>query len=454
MPKPSDNPTSSQKLIFGLEDTPPFWVSAFAGFQHLLAVIGGILTAPLIIALGMNLPVQETNYLLTSALLISGIATLIQVSKIGVFGSGLLSVQGTSFTFIGPILFAFYSLPDSLSNDEKLAVIFGSCAAASIVMMGLSYHIQKIQRIFTPTVTGTTVTLLGLTLVWATLKNIYTEFSQESSGTWLVLLMSGLVFLVTLAMSLSKNPWVRLSSIMTGLVVGFLVALFFEQTDFTVLNELDTTFVPIPLRFGLSFDWSVFLILLPIFMVSATESVGDLTATSALSRLSTSGQAYWQRVRGGVVGDALNSLIAGLFATFPNTTFSQNNGVIRLTGIASRCIGYIVASLLIVLGVFPLIGGLFQTIPSSVIMGSTLLMFSLVGLAGLGILKDQKNNRRTKSIALVSIAGGLTVSYLVGFIEILPAQLSMILQFPVSTGAFLAMTLELILPHYKDYERL
>lgn len=439
-------------LLFGLDDRPPLPTSALAGFQHLLAVIGGILTAPLIIALGMGLPVLETNYLLTSALLISGIATLIQISRLGAFGSGLLSVQGTSFTFIGPILFAFYSLPDSLSNDEKLAAIFGSCVAASLVMMALAYNVQKIQRVFTPTVTGATVVLLGMSLVWATLKNLLTEFqAQQLSGEgWLVILLAMLVFGVTLVMSIWQNPWVRLSSIMTGLGVGYLAAILLNQVDFSILADLDNTFVPVPLRFGLSFDWGVFFILLPVFMVSATESIGDLTATSSLSRVATTGQSYWQRIRGGVLGDSLNSFIAGLFATFPNTTFSQNNGVIRLTGIASRHIGYVVAFLLILLGLFPIIGGLFQAIPGAVVYGSTLLMFSLVALAGLGILKTQKNNRRTKSIATFAVIGGWTISYLVGFVDVLPDRLVMILQFPVSTGAFLAMILELILPHYKQ----
>ena len=442
----------SSDLLFGLEDRPPLPTSALAGFQHLLAIIGGILTAPLIIALGMNLPPLETNYLLTSALLISGIATLIQISRLGAFGSGLLSVQGTSFTFIGPILFAFYSLPESLTADEKLAAIFGSCAAVSILMMGLAYHLEKIQRVFTPTVTGTTVVLLGMSLVWATLKNLFVEFQsqQEVGDGWLVIVLAALVLAVTLLMSMWKNPWVRLSSIMTGLGVGYLAAILLNQADFSVLSELDNTFVPVPLHFGLSFDWGVFFILLPVFMVSATESIGDLTATSSLSRLSTTGQSYWKRIRGGVMGDSLNSLIAGVFATFPNTTFSQNNGVIRLTGIASRHIGYVVALLLIILGLFPIIGGLFQAIPSAVIYGSTLLMFALVGISGLGILKTQENNRRTKSIAIFAIFGGWTISYLVGFAEVLPDQLVMILQFPVSTGAFLAMILELILPHYKN----
>lgn len=442
---------SDPSLMFGLDDKPPFPTSLLAGFQHLLAIFGGIITAPLIIALGMNLSAIETNYLLTSALLISGVATYIQISKIGVFGSGLLAIQGTSFTFIGPILFAFYSLPEAMHSTEKLGIIFGSSAAASLVMMALSCQLHRIHRLFMPTVTGATVVLLGLTLVWATIKNLAREYSTQAelgSGST-VIFLALLVFGVTLIMSLWRNPWVRLSSIMSGLALGYVVALILGLVDFAPLASLDKTFVPVPLRFGMGFDWGVFFILLPVFIVSATESIGDLTATSALSRQPTSGKSYWQRVRGGILGDSLNSLFAAFFSTFPNTTFSQNNGVIKLTGIASRYIGYFVAVMLVILGFFPIIGGLFQVVPGAVLYGSTLLMFFMVGMAGIGILRQSQSRARDWSIAGVAIVGGWVISYALNFVDFFPDQLKMILQFPVSTGAFLAMILELSIPKTK-----
>ena len=128
-----------------LNDKPSKGTALLTGFQHLLAVIGGILTAPLVIALGMGLSLEQTNYLITSALVISGVATSIQISKIGIIGSGLLSIQGTSFTFMGAIIFSFYQLPSSMSSDEKLATILGSCIVASLVMALLAYNIKKLK---------------------------------------------------------------------------------------------------------------------------------------------------------------------------------------------------------------------------------------------------------------------------------------------------------------------
>lgn len=439
-------------LLCGLNDKPSNLVSFIAGFQHFLAVFGGIITAPLIMAKGMGLSVADTSYLITSALFISGCATLIQITRIGPFGSGLLSIQGTSFTFIGPILFAFFSLPAEMSSEDKLATIFGTSVICAIIMLPLCYYIHHLKKIFTPNVTGTTIILIGITLVWTTLKNLSGQYSsaQQSGEGWAVILMASLVFIVTLIMALSKNIWLRLASITTGLGVGFVLALLLNKVDFSVLSQLNIAFIPEPIKYGMRFNLGVLFLMLPVFFVTATESVGDLTATCSLSKLKTTGADYWKRIKGGVLGDVLNSLIALSFASFPNTTFSQNNGVIRLTGIASRKVGYVVAGLLIVMGLFPVIGGFFQIIPSAVVYGCTILMFGLVSVSGYTIVK--KNGLDTRSVVIVSMAIllGLFLSGYSKHFGFLSDELKMFLAFPISTGAFTAIILEFILPKGSD----
>ena len=289
--------------------------------------------------------------------------------------------------------------------------------------------------------------MLGMNLVWTTLQNLVREFNNQSALDlgWTVILLSSLVFFLTLLMSLSKNQWAKLSSIMIGLFFGYAIAIGLGMVNFSKLSTLDNTAIPVPFNFGVGFDFGVFLILLPVFIVSATESIGDLTATSKLSGLETTGIIIGI-VLGGVIGDSINSLLAGFFATFPNTTFSQNCGVIQLTGIASRYIGYITAFLLVVLGLFPKIGGLFQIIPPSVIYGSTLLMFSLVIFAGLNILRSSDIGKRGVVISCLSIICGWLISSNVDNLESLPETLMMLLSFPVSTTAFIAMLMELTLP--------
>ena len=441
--------TPSSQPIFGLNDKPPALTTGFAALQHMLAVFGGIITAPLIIASGMGLNLEQSNQVITSALFISGCATLLQISRIGAFGSGLLAIQGTSFTFIGAILFAFHGLPDSYSTENKLAVIFGTCAVASVLMLPLGFGLRKLKRLFSPAVTGGTVVLLGTSLVASTLSNLQREWQQAAEPT-LVLLFAGIVFATTAVMSLHANPWVRMSSIVAGLGVGFMTALFLGQVEFSALNDLPLLYIPTPLHYGLDFHWSAFFVLMPVFLVTATESVGDLTATQALSRLPMSGPGYWDRIRGGILGDAVNSALAALFSTFPNTTFSQNNGVIRITGIASRHVGYVVAIMLIVLGLCPLIAGVFQVVPGAVIYGATVLMFALVIYAGVNILRAGCIARRDWWIAGIAVGCGWLLSSIAAQLTWLPESLRMILQFPVSTGAFAAMLAEIVLPGKRE----
>lgn len=437
----------TRELLFGYHDSPPAFTRFIAGLQHLMAVFGGIITAPLVLARGMGLSPADSNYLITSALLISGVATLIQVTRIGPLGSGLLSVQGTSFTFIGPILFAFFGLPETLDSAEKLAIIFGSIAVASMLALPLAFNIHRLHFIFTSTVAGTTVFLIGSSLVLNNLTTLARDFQAAEPGAgWTSLVLALVVFSVTLLLSLSRNFWLRMTSIVLGFAVGFCLALLLGMIDFSLLAELDIAFVPEPFHFGIGFDWGVLLVMLPVFVVAMMETIGDLTATSALSRLPTQGPEYWQRIRGGVIADSVDCCLAAIFATFPNITFAQNNGVIRLTGIASRKVGLVTGGMLIVLGLFPVIGGLFQLLPNPVLAGGTLLMFLMVAFAGIDIVRRGAGNRRAWCIAICSVAGSAVLSELAGQMSFLHPQLQMFLQFHVSTGAFLAMLLELLLP--------
>ncbi len=429
-------------MLFGLEDRPPIGTSLLVGLQHVLAVFGGLLVAPLIIAGGMNLSLQDTSYLVSSALVISGVATFIQIQRFGPVGSGLLSIQGTSFAFIGPLIGAFYALNGAEDSTEALGTLFGSAAACSLLMMVLSFALPALQNLVTPNVTGTTVILLGATLVWTTLTNIQQAYLDPVSGGWTVLFLVLLVFLTIVCITRFGNPWMKLSSISIGLVIGLLAAQLLGLTDFARLSELAPVFVPEPARYPLAVDWVIVASLFPIFLISMMESVGDLTATSNLSGLATTGNQYWQRVRGGILGDATNSLMASVFCTFPNTTFSQNNGVIQLTGVCSRYIGLIVAVFLVVLGVFPVVGGVFQFIPDAVLYGATLLLFGMVGYAGIRIVRAGSAQRGDWLLVGCSVAVGWLLSIYVGAFQFLPQEVITVLEFPVTTGAFIALLVE------------
>ncbi len=441
-------------MVYELNDRPPVGVALLVALQHLLAVFGGILTAPLVIALGMGLSIEQTSYLISSALVVSGFATTIQILRVGpigtslYLGSGLLSIQGTSFAFIGPLIFSYQTLVVGTDSDTALGLVFGSCAVCAAIMMVLSQFIGYLRKIVTQNVTGATIILLGISLIAVTLQNLHREYAAAGDDGWLVVLLAGSVFAIILIVSQSKNTWLKLCSISIGLGLGLALSFAFDAVDLKVLDNIDRFFLPIPWHQPLAVDWATVILLMPIFLVSATESIGDFTATSDLSGITVGDDAFWQRIKGGVLADAVNSLIAAIFCTFPNTTFSQNNGVIRLTGVCSRYIGFYIAGLLVLVGVFPIIGGLFQAIPGAVIYGATLLMFGMVGLAGFSIVKAQPPTGRDWVVVILAIVFGYAASLNVHHLsDQLPAAVINVIAFPVSTGAMFAIIFEQLIPN-------
>lgn len=440
-------------VLYQVDDHPPPLNAAFIGFQHLLAMFGGILTAPLLVALGMGLDAVDTTYMISAALVVSGLATLVQINRIGIMGTGLLSVQGTSFAFIGPLVFSYEKLVVGLSSADALGVIFGSSALCAALMIGLSFFTRYLKNIITTNVAGATIILLGLSLVGTTLNNLNREFINagglRGDGLQLMLLAGG-VFGIILVLSRLDNPWLRLSSITIGLAVGIAASAALGIADFSVMGQAPLVFIPELARYPLAIDLQVMAVIMPIFLVSAMESMGDITATGNLSEIETGTDDYWTRMQGGIMAGAAASLVAALVSTFPSTTFSQNNGVIRLTGVCSRYVGNYVAVFLIVLGLAPVIATLFQAIPAVVVFGATLLMFFLVAVSGYRVIEVSAPRRRDYLVVVLAITLGYLVSAYIDQVPGLGDNIVMVLQFPVSTGAVLAILLELVIPNTSD----
>ncbi|MFP6794692.1 MAG: solute carrier family 23 protein [Pseudomonadales bacterium] len=441
--------TLQPQLLFKLDDKPPVLGAAFVGFQHLLAIIGGILTAPFLIALGMGLNAEDSAYVISSALVVSGFATLIQINRVGMLGAGLLSIQGTSFAFIGIMIFAYQKLALNMTSFEALGAIFGSSAACATLMLVLSLFIRQLKNIITTNVSGATIILIGLSLIQSTLQNLLGSFNTagglEGSGIS-HLALAAVVFAVIVVIANLRQVWLRLSSITIGLGIGILAALQMGIADFSGVTEGDIFFIPEFWRYPLTVDIQVMVLIMPIFLISAMESIGDITATNNLSGLKTGTPDYWLRIRGGIMATAFNSFIAALFCTFPSTTFSQNNGVIRLTGVCSRHVGNYVAGFLVILGCLPVVTAVFQRIPSEVIFGATLLMFILVALSGFRVVEMARPRARDWTVVVLAIVLGYVISMFIDRVPSLSPEIVILFQFPVSTGALVALVLEFVIP--------
>ena len=207
--------------------------------------------------------------------------------------------------------------------------------------------------------------------------------------------------------------------------------------------------IPTPFAFGIAFDINLFLPIALIYLFSAIETAGDLTANSLFCKQPVSGSVYFARVKGGILGDGVNSLLAGMFNTFPNTTFGQNNGVIQLTGIASRKVGFFVAALFVLIGCFPIVGGVLQAIPKPVLGGATLVMFAMVAVGGLKLLASYALDRRSSLVTACALGMAIGVMMVPEALSELPSWLENILLSPVTSAGLTAVILELTLPGKK-----
>ncbi len=248
--------------------------------------------------------------------------------------------------------------------EDILAMIFGVCFFGAFVQIGLSRCLGLLRRVITPLVTGIVITLIGISLIRVGITDLGGGAKAANFGAPINLALGGMVLVVIIGLNLSRRPWVRLSAVMIGLLVGSLVAWSCGLLKPQALPDLPLISVPLPFRFGFAFDWSAFLPVALIYLISTLETTGDLTANCLISRQPIEGPSYLRRLRGGVLGDGVACLLAATFNTFPSTTFAQNNGVIQLTGVASRHVGYWIGAILLVLGLFPILGAVRSRFPS------------------------------------------------------------------------------------------
>ncbi|EOQ75992.1 uracil-xanthine permease family protein [Acinetobacter lactucae] len=437
-------------LVYGLDDRPKPLIAFLAAFQHLLAIIVPIVTPGLLICLALGVSRTETNMILSMSLVISGIATFLQCKKVGPFGAGLLIVQGTSFNFIGPIIgIGSAMVAAGTPVNQVMAAIFGVVIVGSFIEIGVSQILPWVKRLITPLVTGIVVLLIGLTLIKEGLISMgggYQAMQDHTFASADNLIMSCTVLAIIIILNRIRVVWIKSSAILIALVIGYILAGFMGHLDFSGIKDAPLVQIPTPMHFGLSFSWGLFIPMAFIYLVTSLEAIGDVTATSKLSNQPVNGPEWMKRIKGGVLVNGANSLLAGLFNTFPSSVFAQNNGVIQLTGVASRYIGIWIAALLILLGLFPAVAGVIQAVPQAVLGGAVMVMFGAVAASGINILSSIHLDRRALLIIAISLALGLGVAQVPQILEHLPELFKNIFSSGVATGGIAALILNVVLP--------
>ncbi len=320
-------------LIYGLNDKPPLRLSIFVALQHVLAVFVGIVTPPALIARILALPSADGAFLVSMALLASGIGTILQTKQLGRWAPAFSAFRAPALCLSPPIVsLAGALMAEGGSHEHALGTVFGVCLVAALVQLLLGPFIRSASRIITPLVMGIVVTLIGLTLVSVGITSVGGGFEAKHDGTFGSpgnLGLAALVIAVIVVMSSSRREWLRILSVVVGLATGYIVAGLAGKVSFADLAALPWFAAPTPFHYGLGFRATALLPFAFLYLMSAIESLGDITATSLLTGEPIEGPRYLVRLRGGVLADGVSSMLAAVLNSFPSTTFAQNNGVIN-----------------------------------------------------------------------------------------------------------------------------
>ncbi|SSY80361.1 nucleobase:cation symporter-2 family protein [Alysiella crassa] len=438
--------TAEADLVYKLEDKPPFFNSLVSAMTHLLAIFVPMITPALIVGNVLKLPVEMTAYLVSMAMVASGIGTYLQVNRFGVVGSGMLSIQSVNFSFVGVMISLGFSMKEKgLDENTMISTLLGVSFVGAFLVCGAAWALPYLKRVITPTVSGVVVLLIGLSLIDVGITDFGGGFHLKGTdefGSLKYVGLASLVLAIVLLFNCMKHPLLRMSGVAVGLIVGYIVALLMGMVDFSAIKNAPIVTIPTPFKYGFQFDFAAFLMAGTIYLLSVFEAVGDLTATAMVSGQKYEGEAFQSRLRGGVFADGLVSVIATALGSLPLTTFAQNNGVIQMTGVASRHVGKFIAVILVVAGLFPVVGRAFTTIPSPVLGGAMVLMFGLIAMAGVRIIMTNGINRREAVIAATAVGVGLGVAFEPDVFKLLPE----VFRNAIAAGGITAVVLNVILP--------
>lgn len=435
-------------LLYGLEQRIPPVPALFSALQHVLAGLVGIITPPLIIGATLGLG-EYLPYLISMSLLASGIGTFLQSNRVWGIGAGMICMQGTSFAFLGvAIADGLWVKGQGGTPQDIMAMLFGVNAVAALVPIVVSRFIEPLKRIFTPIITGTVIALIGMSLIKVSVINWCGGQGAKDFGSMSNIALGAGTLAVIVLLSCAKNRWLRLASVVTGIALGCLAALLTGNFHLTAMG--DTWFrLPALFPFGFQFNGAIFLPIALVSLVCILEAVGDLTANCLISRQSIENAAFRERLKGGILADGLSCLIAATLCAFPNTTFAQNNGVIQMTGVASRYVGRYIGAILILLGLFPPFGEALRQIPLPVLGGATMVMFGCVVAAGIRIITQNPLTRRDMMIVGLAFGMGLGSEAVPGFLAHFPPIIGNLFGSAATSGGLVAIVLSLVMPEEK-----
>ena len=422
--------------------TPPMGQAAPLGLQHVLAMFASNVTPSIIVAgaAGLQFGGAEQVYLIQMAMLFAGIATLFQTVGFGPVGARLPIMQGTSFAFVGVLA--------GIAATQGLGVALTSCIIGGLIHFALGSVIANIRYLFPPLVTGLVILAIGLYLVPVGIKYAAGgaadfQMAAESFGSLMHWTVALTVIVVALGFKFMTKGILSNAAILLGLIAGYLVAFMFGMVNFAAVGKASWVTGLQTLPYGFEFNLGAVIGVTIVSIVSAVETIGD---TSATAKAGAGREATDEEISGATYADGLGTAVAGVFGGLPNTSFSQNVGIVGMTGIMSRHVVTIAGAIMVMCGLIPKIGAIIASMPLPVLGGGVIVMFGMVAAAGLNVLSEIKMSRRNMIIIALSLSIGLGFNLVPSAVQYLPGIWKTLATSAVAPTAFLAIVLNQIIP--------
>ncbi len=423
--------------------TPPMMQAIPLGMQHVLAMFASNVTPSIIVAgaAGLAFGGTEQIYLIQMAMLFAGVATLFQTIGVGPIGARLPIMQGTSFAFVGVLA--------GLAATQGLGVALTACLVGGVLHFILGSFIKKLRFLFPPLVTGLVILAIGLYLIPVAIKYSAggaAEFQMNapSFGSMMHWAVALTVIIVSIACKFFGRGLISSAAILIGLLAGYALAFMFGMVNFGAVGKSAWITGLQVMPYGFEFSLGAVIVVTLVCIVSAIETVGDATATTqaGAGRIATD-----EEISGATYADGLGTAIAAVFGGLPNTSFSQNVGIVGMTGIMSRHVVTIAGVILIICGLLPKVGAVISSMPLPVLGGGVIVMFGMVASAGMNLLSAVPMNRRNMAIIAISLAFGLGLNLVPMAVQYLPGTLKVLATSAVAPTALAAVLLNQILPH-------
>ncbi len=432
---------ASRKTRAGSTNSPdkklPLNKSIPLGIQHVLAMFAGNITVPIIVAGVFGQTPEQKIFLIQMALFVAGVATIIQTVGYKEIGARLPIVQGTSFAFI-PIMLPF--------KAAGLGAVFTAAFIGGIFQIFIGKVLKPIRHLFPPLVTGIVVLMIGFSL-------LKVGFMYAGGGGWLMnnkpeifananhLTVAASVFIVAIFFNLRGKGMASAGSILIGIVAGFIVAAALGMVNYGKIASAAWFAFPMPLQYGIDFVPGAIILMLFMSVVTTIETIGDISATTMGG---AKREATDKEISGGIMADGVGTAFGAIFNAMPNTSYSQNAGLVAFTGVVSRHVGTIAGIVLVLMGLFPKLGGIIAAMPESVIGGAAIIMFGMIVAAGIKLISRAEMDQRNLLILALSLSFGIGMSLLPDFVKNIP-DFGISLKLLLTTGLIPAGLLAFVL---------